>query len=76
MALVFSCVSALVGVAVIIWYGVGEIGKKEEAVMEGKIEELAKVVGVEGVEELAAAVVNRRGVGVGVGEGEGLCWSV
>ncbi|KAI4128621.1 MAG: hypothetical protein LQ347_004104, partial [Umbilicaria vellea] len=30
VALVFSCVSAVLGLAVIVWYGVGEIGKKEE----------------------------------------------
>lgn len=60
VALVFSCVSALVGVAVIVWYGVGEIGKKEEGILEGKIEDVARRVGVVEVAE-PAAVVHRRG---------------
>ncbi|MCJ1304802.1 hypothetical protein MMC08_007615 [Hypocenomyce scalaris] len=47
VALVFSCLSAFAGMAVIAWYGAGEIGKKEQAVMKEKIEETAERVGVE-----------------------------
>lgn len=64
VALVFSCISAFLGMAVIVWYGLGEIGKKEERVMEGKIEDMATRVGVAEVVE-GVAGVQRRGVGVG-----------
>lgn len=56
VALVFSCLSAFLGIAVIGWYGAGEIGKREpgkgakEAVVAvtGIDEEGSKSVGVDG----------------------------
>ncbi|KAA6412067.1 MAG: iron transport multicopper oxidase FET3 [Lasallia pustulata] len=59
VALVFSCVGALMGLAVITWYGVGEIGAKEEARLEGEIEVVAERVGVEVGEPLAVGVQRR-----------------
>ena len=43
VALVFSCLSAFLGVAVIAWYGAGEIGKKESG---GKIRKIIADAGV------------------------------
>lgn len=67
VALVFSCVSALLGVAVIVWYGVGEIGTKEEGILEGRIEDVARRLGVAEVAE-SPAVVRRRAEGAGMAE--------
>ena len=48
VALVFSCLSGILGVAVIAWYGVGEIGKKEEVKIEGRIDAVTVAVAGEG----------------------------
>jgi iron transport multicopper oxidase len=37
VALVFSCLSAFLGIAAIAWYGVVPLGKEEEGRMEGRI---------------------------------------
>ncbi|CAF9936325.1 MAG: hypothetical protein ALECFALPRED_006767 [Alectoria fallacina] len=52
VALVFSCLSAFLGIAVISWYGAGEIGKQEpgkgtkEAVVAAGVEDETKDVGL------------------------------
>ncbi|MCJ1454538.1 hypothetical protein MMC28_004891 [Mycoblastus sanguinarius] len=47
VALVFSCLSAFLGVAIIAWYGAGEIGKQEPKRKEGG-KEIVGGVAVEG----------------------------
>ena len=60
MALVFSCVAGMLGVAVIAWYGVGEIGQQQQPPHKKRVVDVAIAVAAEG-----------KGEGEGKVEGEG-----
>lgn len=66
VALTFSIVAGLLGIAVIVWYGLGEITPTEQEREESKIDALAKSSGIVEVTGVNAAEVN---TGAGAGDG-------
>lgn len=60
VALVFSCIAGFLGIATIVWYGLGEISSSEEEREERKIDTLAdKTGGVVEVTNVNAAEVEK-----------------
>ncbi|KAK4960852.1 hypothetical protein LTR66_012835 [Elasticomyces elasticus] len=55
MALVFSCIAGLLGCAVIVWYGLGEMGSQDVVQEEAKIDHFAAETGVVEVSGIEAA---------------------
>lgn len=66
VALTFSVVAGFLGIAVIVWYGLGEITATEQDREENKIEALAKSSGIVEITGTNAAEVN---AGAGAGHG-------
>lgn len=61
VALTFSIVAGLLGIAVIVWYGLGEISATVQRTEESKIDGLAKSTGIAEVTGINAAEVNPSG---------------
>lgn len=66
VALVFSCIAGFLGIAVIVWYGLGEITGAEEDREERKIDALAaKTGGVVEVTGVDAAMIDEKSAHTG-----------